>query len=97
VERRLIPGLGGHIVVQESWTPVDLAQRVGLVPRGALRPAPGSAEPGPPPPTPTSSSAAQPPAGRGRKTSWPRARAWSPTFSRRTHLELHGGEVRFPS
>jgi phytoene dehydrogenase-like protein len=35
VERRLVPGLASHIVVKESWTPVDLAQRVGLV-RGGM-------------------------------------------------------------
>jgi all-trans-retinol 13,14-reductase len=35
VQRRLIPGLVDHIVVQESWSPVDLAQRVGLV-RGGM-------------------------------------------------------------
>jgi len=35
VERRLIPELTRHCVVQGSWTPVDLAQRVGLV-RGAM-------------------------------------------------------------
>jgi all-trans-retinol 13,14-reductase len=35
VERRLIPDLARHCVVQESWTPVDLADRVGLV-RGGM-------------------------------------------------------------
>ncbi len=35
VERRLIPELAAHIVVKESWSPVDLAQRVGLV-RGGM-------------------------------------------------------------
>ncbi len=35
VERRLIPGLTSHLVVQEAWSPVDLAQRVGLV-RGGM-------------------------------------------------------------
>ena len=30
VERRLIPDLAQHCVVQEAWSPVDLAQRVGL-------------------------------------------------------------------
>jgi phytoene dehydrogenase-like protein len=30
VERRLLPGLGGHVVVQEAWSPVDLAAHVGL-------------------------------------------------------------------
>jgi len=35
VERRLIPGLTGHIVVQEVWSPVDLARNTGL-PRGGM-------------------------------------------------------------
>jgi phytoene dehydrogenase-like protein len=30
VERRLLPGLRQHRVVQEAWSPVDLAARVGL-------------------------------------------------------------------
>jgi phytoene dehydrogenase-like protein len=30
VERRLLPGLRRHRVVQEAWSPVDLAARVGL-------------------------------------------------------------------
>jgi len=35
VEQRLIPGLTEHCVVREAWTPVDLAQRAGLV-RGGM-------------------------------------------------------------
>ena len=35
VERRLIPNLKRHIVVSEAWSPVDLADRVGLV-RGGM-------------------------------------------------------------
>ncbi len=35
VERRLLPGLTRHCVVQESWSPVDLALKVGL-PRGGM-------------------------------------------------------------
>ncbi len=35
VERRMIPELTKHCVVQDAWTPVDLAQRVGLV-RGGM-------------------------------------------------------------
>jgi len=35
VERRLIPDLREHSVVQEAWTPVDLARNVGL-PRGGM-------------------------------------------------------------
>jgi phytoene dehydrogenase-like protein len=30
VERRLVPGLRQHRVVQEAWSPLDLAARVGL-------------------------------------------------------------------
>ncbi len=30
VERRLLPGLRKHRVVQESWSPLDLSARVGL-------------------------------------------------------------------
>ncbi len=35
IERRLIPNLTEHCVVQEAWSPVDLAERVGLV-RGGM-------------------------------------------------------------
>lgn len=35
VERRLIPDLTKHCAVQESWSPVDLANRTGLV-RGGM-------------------------------------------------------------
>jgi len=35
VERRLIPGLTQHCVLQEAWSPVDLARKTGL-PRGGM-------------------------------------------------------------
>ncbi len=35
VERRLVPNLRRHVLVQEAWSPVDLADRTGLV-RGGM-------------------------------------------------------------
>ncbi len=35
VQRRRVPGLAGHIVVREAWSPLDLSRRTGLA-RGGM-------------------------------------------------------------